>query len=101
MTVSNFNFKGHNRYIVIVPASASTPAGFQLLTFEQNNNVSEIINEISPHLVRDRNALIYARSLVMNAGVNLRQFNPGLWRIIPRRKWLLISKSAAAIPYRC
>jgi RHS repeat-associated protein len=70
MTVSNFNFKGHNRYIVIVPASASTPAGFQLLTFEQNNNVSEIINEISPHLVRDRNALIYARSLVMNAGVN-------------------------------
>ncbi|PKH32385.1 RHS repeat-associated core domain-containing protein [Shewanella sp. ALD9] len=70
MTVSNFNFKGHNRYIVIVPTSASTPAGFQLLTFEQNNNVSEIINEISPHLVRDRNALIYARSLVMNAGVN-------------------------------
>ena len=71
MAVSNFYFKGHNRYIVIAPASASTPAGFQLSTFEQNNNISTIINEISPHLVRDRNALIHARSLVMNAGVNV------------------------------
>ncbi|GGQ19459.1 RHS repeat-associated core domain-containing protein [Shewanella litoralis] len=71
MTVSNFYFKGHNRFIVIAPASVSTPGGFQLLTFDQTENIGTIINEISPHIVRDRNALIHARSLLMNAGVNV------------------------------
>ncbi|WP_226415258.1 RHS repeat-associated core domain-containing protein [Shewanella glacialimarina] len=67
--MSNFRFKGHNRHIIIAPVSASTPSGFQLLTFEQPHKLVELIEEISPHLVRDRNALMQCRELVTHAGL--------------------------------
>ncbi|ARD22731.1 RHS repeat-associated core domain-containing protein [Shewanella japonica] len=70
MTVSNFYFNGFNRHIVVVPSSASTPSGFQLQTFSQANEIEQLVNEISPHLVRDRNALMQGRALVLQAGLN-------------------------------
>ncbi|MEZ9138667.1 MULTISPECIES: RHS repeat-associated core domain-containing protein [unclassified Shewanella] len=68
--MSNFRFNGQNRHIVVALTSASTPAGFQLLTFDKANQLTDVINEISPHLVRDRNALIYGRDLVLQAGLS-------------------------------
>ncbi|WP_282166113.1 RHS repeat-associated core domain-containing protein [Shewanella japonica] len=70
MTVSNFYFNGFNRHIVVVPSSASTPSGFQLQTFSKTNEIEQLVNEISPHLVRDRNALMQGRALVLQAGLN-------------------------------
>ncbi|UJF20499.1 RHS repeat-associated core domain-containing protein [Shewanella sp. OMA3-2] len=70
--MSNFRFKGHNRHIIIAPVSASTPSGFQLLTFEQPHKLVELIQEVSPHLVRDRNALMQGRELVTHAGLTAR-----------------------------
>ena len=72
MSLQYFQFKGRNRRIVVLPRIAGTPGGYSLVS-ESGSKAQALVNEISPHLARDVNALSQARALLRQVGITVNQ----------------------------
>ncbi|XPF94945.1 RHS repeat-associated core domain-containing protein [Colwellia sp. RE-S-Sl-9] len=73
MDVNQFQFRGNNRHVIILPRSSAAPAGFLLAPTENNSHGAELVKEISPHLAKDVNALGYAFGLLSMVGISVSQ----------------------------
>ncbi|WP_426357552.1 RHS repeat-associated core domain-containing protein [Pseudocolwellia sp. HL-MZ19] len=71
MDVNKFHFHGNNRRIIILPISNVAPAGYSLATTQNSNNSKKLIDEISPHLAKDVNALDHAFVLLSAIGISV------------------------------
>lgn len=66
--INQFHFRGHHRHVMILPRSQPKPPGFTLAAAKAGSDQSGIVREISPHLAKDRNALLYAQDLLAAVG---------------------------------
>ncbi|MBU2870498.1 RHS repeat-associated core domain-containing protein [Colwellia sp. E2M01] len=82
-----FQFKGRNRRIVVLPRSAGAPSGYSLAS-EGGNQAQALVDEISPHLAKDVNALAQACGLLKQVSIivtqQARQVAPRLCEAIRR-----------------
>jgi RHS repeat-associated protein len=87
MSVQYFQFKGRNRRIVVLPRSAGAPSGYSLAS-EGGNQAQALVDEISPNLAKDVNALAQACGLLKQVGIivtqQARQVAPRLCEAIRR-----------------
>ncbi|WP_076418015.1 RHS repeat-associated core domain-containing protein [Colwellia sp. UCD-KL20] len=71
MDVNKFHFRGYNRHVIILPRSSSAPAGYTLAATENTNNGQELVNEISPDIAKNVNALDHAFGLLAMVGISV------------------------------
>ncbi|WP_159819896.1 RHS repeat-associated core domain-containing protein [Colwellia sp. 20A7] len=87
MSEQYFQFKGRNRRIVVLPRSAGAPSGYSLAS-EGGNQAQALVDEISPHLAKDVNALAQACGLLKQVSIivtqQARQVAPKLCEAIRR-----------------
>lgn len=72
MSVQYFQFRGKNRRIVVLLRSAEAPGGYTLVS-SGGDQAQLLVDEISPHLAKDVNALGHARSLLRQVGITVTQ----------------------------
>ena len=71
MDVNKFHFRGFNRHVIILPRSSSAPVGYSLAATENTNNAQELVNEISPDIAKNVNALDHAFGLLSVVGISV------------------------------
>lgn len=68
--ISQFLFRGHHRHVMILPRSQPKPSGFTLAVANEISGHSGVVREISPHLAKDRNALMHGQTLLAAIGLS-------------------------------
>lgn len=72
MSVQYFQFRGRNRRIVVLLRSAKAPGGYTLVS-SGGDQAKALVDEISPHLAKDVNALGQARTLLRQVSITVTQ----------------------------
>ncbi|GAA6171761.1 RHS repeat-associated core domain-containing protein [Colwellia sp. KU-HH00111] len=70
MSLQYFQFRGRNRRVVVLPRKAGAPSGYSLVS-QRGSKANTLVDEISPHLAKDVNALTHARALLRQVGISV------------------------------